>query len=179
MEKGKIFILIGMLFLIGCTSTITTRNVTQSIPAKKNTESKKIMDTINYVLMENGFEIKNINQSFGVITTEWRGLNDSGDATANVLGVIAVGLGGGSYTKYSRKMMLQVKIKKDGYQIMPKLIKEAKTNTAFKSNSDKNVFYPEEDSKEGRLVIKILKEINGYLEIDNDYKWNEKTITVS
>ena len=176
--KKVILTLIGFLFIMGCTSTITTRNVTQVIPTNKKAEDKKIMDTVNYVLIENGFEIKNINETFGLITTEWREIKDSGDTTANVLGAIAVGLGGGSYTKYSRKMMVQVKIKKEGYQIIPKLVKEAKTNTTFKSNSDKNIFYPDKESNEGKLVIKILKEINGYLEIKNNYEWNEKTITV-
>lgn len=167
-----------MLF-IACSNTMITRRVIQPVPTNANANKKKVTDAITYVLIENGFEIKTINESFGLVTTEWREVKNSGNTTANVLGAIAVGLGGGTYTKYSRSMMLQIKTTESGYQITPKVAKISKSSNAFKSDTNQNVEYPTQDSVEGNLVGKIVEEINQLICIEDNYIWEEKQITVN
>ena len=122
MEKRKRSLAVAaaviLIMFAGCATTMTTRSVIQ--PLSAGIEQKKITEAVTYVLIENGFDLKLVNESMGLITTEWREVKSGADTAANVLGILSAGMGSGSYTSYSRAMMIQVKTANDGYQFTPK-----------------------------------------------------------
>ena len=158
----------AVAILVGCTTMITTRMIAQ--PAQL--EAKALLDAASYVLVGNGFDIKLINESFGLLTTEWRPVNSGADTAASVLSV----LGSGPATVYSRVLMIQVQRGADGgYTLTPKIRRQAQT--AFQTQE--NVDYPTPQSAEGQLAEKIIQEINALLGLPNNYHWEEKTIEIS
>ena len=107
----KIYLMFLVLFIfIGCVTTITTRMVNQ--PIKKSIEDKKFLDSVSYVLTENGFEIKMINETTKsfvdfILKLEeiiWQSCNNkdnSKDAKENVITILNTmpGIVGGIVTK--------------------------------------------------------------------------------
>jgi uncharacterized lipoprotein len=178
----KVIMVMVVLSLFSCVTTITTRSVIQ--PVNNDVEKQKLTDAVSYVLMENGFSIKLINESFGIVTSEWRDIKSGEDTAANILGALAVGLAAASgsqntsYTSYSRKMMIEVKTTDNGYQVIPKLARISNKSSVYNNSESSNVTYPDRESKEGQIVIKIVEEINQLLGIPNNYIWEEKVVEV-
>ncbi len=163
-----------VLIVMGCTTTITTRMINQPI-SEDTIERQKLLDTIGFVLIENGFDIKMVNESFGIVNTEWRTVESGVDTALNILSILG---SSSSTTTHSRAMMIQIQITENGYKLSPKLKRISRTRSAFGGSSDDRVDYPTKDSPEGKLAVKILEEINRLLGIENNYLWEEKVITI-
>jgi len=178
----RVAMVLIVLAFFSCATTITTRSVIQ--PVNDGVEKIKLTDAVSYALMENGFSIKLINESFGIVTSEWRDIKSGEDTAANVLGALVVGLAAASgspnssYTSYSRKMMIEVKATDNGYQLIPKLARISNTSSLYNNVEHANVTYPDRNSKEGQIVIKIVEEINQLLGIQNNYIWEEKVVEI-
>ena len=167
---------ITAVLFIGCATTITTRMVTQ--PAPNTIDTQTLLDAVTFVLVDNGFDIRMVNQSFGLVTTEWRPVNSGSDTAANILGAFSAGMSGGPMTTYSRVMMFQIQITNAGYTLVPKVMRSAKTSSMYGNSSDQNVEYPSADQPEGQLAEKIIEEINQLLGLPDTYTWGEKTIEI-
>lgn len=163
-----------VLVVMGCTTTITTRIINQPI-SKDTIERQKLLDTIGFVLIENGFDIKMVNESFGIVNTEWRTVESGADTALNILSILG---SSSSTTTHSRAIMIQVQITENGYKLTPKLKRISRTRSAFGGSSDDRIDYPTKDSHEGKLAVKIVEEINEKLDIVSTYIWEEKTITI-
>ena len=114
-----------------------------------------------------------INESFGIINTEWRGVKSGADTAMSVFSVLL----SSSATKYSRDLMMQVKLTETGYKLAPKLRRKSKSSGLYGGSSEE-IEYPTQESPEGKLAMKIVEEINDKLGIGNDYIWEEKVITI-
>lgn len=173
MKKIPLFL---VLFLAGCTTTtIITRSAHQKYDA--GTDKKKIIDAITYTISENGFEVTMLNESYGMVNTNWRKVSSELDNTRNVLSAIG-SIQDGRSSSYSRALSLSFSIKDDGYSVTPKLKKITTTKSYFSSGSTDEIEYPKQDSSEGKLTMKIIQEINAILGIQDDIAWTEKEITV-
>jgi len=172
-----ISLMVLAIVLVSCTTTITTRMVNQPVP--NSIDTKQFLDAVTFVLVNNGFDIKMMNESFGLVNTDWRPVKSKSDTAANVLSALSAGFSGGLMTNYSRVMMIQVQLNDTGYTLTPKLRRQARTSSIYGTSTDENVNYPDADSAEGQLAIRIVQEINGLLNLPNSYHWEEKVIEIS
>jgi len=164
-------LLFVLLLIAGCATTMTTRMVTQ--PVSDQLEIKKFLDAVSAVLIQNGFDIKMLNESFGIINTDWRPVKSGADTAATIISAF----GSGPMTVYSRVIMIQVQKTPDGYTVTPKLKRMAQSASLFGSTQE-NVDYPTRESAEGKLVEKMIQEINALLGMPNTYYWEEKVIDI-
>ena len=171
--KKKYLIILVLFSFVACTTTMTSRILHQSF--ESSAEKKKILDAINYVLVENGFDIKMVNESFGIISTEWRPISRGADTAASILSAIA---SSGPARQYSSVFMIQAQIMENGYKLIPKMKSIQKTSGLWGTSQSDTVYYPEKNSNEAKIAIKLIEEINSLLGIPNDYYWEEKVITV-
>lgn len=164
--------------VLACTTTITTRLVIQ--PVQDATNMKSMTDAITYVLTNNGFDVAFINEKYGLINTNWRPIQSSADTAASVLSIVgaAMSRGPSSYSTFSRDMMISFQLFANEYHVIPKLKHRTNTIGLYGGSSREDVQYPTPDSSEGKLVTKIIGEINGLLKIPDDMQWEEKVITV-
>ena len=148
-----------------CTTTITTRVVIQ--PLQETVDTKAMTDAITYVLTNNGFDVAFINEKYGLINTNWRPIQSSADTAASVLSALgsALSRGPSSYSTYSRDMMISFQLFANEYHVIPKLKRKTSTTGMFGGSSQEDVEYPPPESNEGKLVIKIITEINDLLKI--------------
>jgi len=149
-------------------------------PVQETMDTKAMTDAITYVLTNNGFDVAFINEKYGLINTNWRPIQSSADTAASVLSVLgsALSRGPSSYSTYSRDMMISFQLFANEYHVVPKLKRKTSTTGTFGGSSQEDVEYPPPESNEGKLVIKIITEINDLLKIPNDMHWQEKVITV-
>lgn len=170
----KIIVLV-LLFavLFGCVTSITTRMINQ--PVANPIETKDFFDTVSYVLIENGFDIKMLNETYGIISTDWRTVRSGSDTAATILSALS---SSSSMTSYSRAFMIQIQMTDTGYILTPKLKRMSTTTSGFGGSSQENVDYPKQDSAEGKLATKIVEEINLKLGLPNNYVWQEKVIEI-
>ncbi len=161
-----------------CTTTIVTRVVIQ--PLQDVNDTKQMIDAVTYVLTNNGFDVAFINEKYGLINSDWRPIESSADTAASVLSVVgsAMSRGPSSYNTYSRDMMISFQLFANEYRVIPKLKRKTNTTSFFGGSSRENVEYPTQDSNEGKLVRKIVSEINGVIGIPNNIRWEEKVVTV-
>jgi uncharacterized lipoprotein len=138
-------------------------------------ETKNFFDTVSYVLIENGFDIKMINETYGIISMEWRPVKSGADTAATILSAFD---SSGSMTSYSRALMVQIQMTDTGYVLAPKLKRMSTTTSGFGRSSQENVDYPTPESHEGKLATKIVEEINIKLGLPNNYMWQEKVIEI-
>ena len=180
MKAPKNVLIVSALAAIvfSCTTTITTRVVIQ--PVQESMDTKAMTDAITYVLTNNGFDVAFINEKYGLINTDWRPIQSSADTAASVLSVLgsAMSSGPSSYSTYSRDMMISFQLFANEYHVIPKLKRKTNTTGVFGGSSREDVEYPPPESNEGKLVIKIITEVNDLLKIPNDMQWQEKVITV-
>jgi uncharacterized lipoprotein len=160
------------LVILGCVTTITTRTVSQSVA--ESIDTKRFLDAVSYVLTENGFDIKLLNESYGLVNTDWRPVKSGADTAATILSAFSTSQ---SMTVYSRSMMVQVMLTENGYSLTPKLRRTSRS-TSMLGGSSENVEYPLPESAEGQLAVKIVQEINRELGLLNNYRWEEKTLQV-
>ena len=162
---------------VGCSTTITTRMVIQPTSSEK----KDTIDAITYVLTDNGFDIAFINENHGLINTTWRPIQSGADTAASVLSALgsAMSHDHSAYSTYSREMMISIQLLEDEYKVIPKLKRKETRTSLWASSSENSIEYPKPDSSEGKLVMKIINEINSLLNIPNDYYWEEKVIDVN
>ena len=166
------------LALVGCTSTIVTRVVIQ--PVQDSSDMKSMMDAVTYVLTNNGFDVAFINEKYGLINSDWRPIQSSADTAASVLSIVgsAMSRGPSSYSTYSRDMMISFQLFSNEYHVIPKLKRKSNTTSFYGGSIRENIEYPTADSNEGKLVTKIITEINRLLSIPDDINWEEKVVTV-
>ena len=74
--------------------------------------------------------------------------------------------------------MISFQMFADEYHVIPKLRHKTNTSSMFGGYSRDNVEYPTPDSNEGKLVNKIVGEINALLRVPDDIQWEEKVVTV-
>lgn len=175
----KLFLFVALLFaLAGCATTIVTRVVVQ--PVQEATDTKSIIDAITYVLTNNGFDVAFINEKYGIIKSDWRPIQSTADTAASVLSIVgsAISKGPSSYSTYSRDMMISFQLFTSEYHVIPKMKRKTNTTSFYGGSSRENVEYPEADSNEGKLAIKILREINRLLNVSDDIQWREKVVRV-
>jgi hypothetical protein len=143
-------------------------------------DKKAMIDAITYTLTNNGFDIAFINDSYGLINTNWRPIQSGSDAAASAISIIASALSRGptSYSTFSRDMMISVQILESKYRVIPKLRHTTNTRSIYATSSRDNVEYPTPDSDEGKLVGKMIGEINRLLNIQDDIEWQEKEISI-
>jgi len=164
--------------LTGCTTTIVTRVVIQSV--QESSDTKSIIDAITYVLTNNGFDVAFINEKYGIIKSDWRPIQSTADTAASVLSIVgsAMSKGPSSYSTYSRDMMISFQLFTIEYHVIPKLKRRTNTTSFYGGSSREDVEYPAADSNEGKLVTKIVKEINHLLGVSDDIQWREKVVHV-
>ena len=168
-----IFCLALALFMTSCATTMITRSVSQEYTDKL--ETKKTMDAITYVLSNNGFDVKTINDTYGLITTEWRSLDNS----LQNIGLTILTASKYFSTTYTDSLQLTFNVKETGYTVVPKTMRTSSTsNTWSNTSSNSAATYPTADSIGGKLTTKVMKEINELIGIESDIKWEEKQITV-
>jgi hypothetical protein len=124
----KRIIVLAILFtvLLGCVTAITTRMINQ--PVVDPIETKNFFDTVSYVLIENGFDIKMINETYSIIGTEWRPVKSGADTAATIQSAFD---SSGSMTSYSRALMVQIQMTDTGYILTPKLKRMSTTTSGF------------------------------------------------
>lgn len=177
--KARTLILISLAFLLAsCSTLVRTRSVVQDFEPSAALK-RDGFDAISSTLIKHGFEISLANERLGIINTTYRDLTSGTDATLNLLGVVSTALNpSGSYTSYSRSLSLSFQVTDRGYRVVPKLSIASKTTTAFKSDTSTHIEYPDQNSPEGRLVARLIREINRTLGISDSYGWEEKAVTV-
>jgi hypothetical protein len=164
--------------LVGCATTIVTRMVDQQVPPAN--DKKTIIDAITYALTNNGFDIAFINESYGLISTAWRPIESGSDTAASAISIIASAISRRptAFSTYSRQMVISIQVLQDRYRVIPKLRHITNTSSIYASSSRDSIEYPTQDSDEGKLVVKIISEINGLLNITDDFEWQEKEISI-
>ena len=165
----KIACIFVAFFAIGCTTTITTRTIIQPFNGKIDQET--VFDAAITVLSKYGFIISMANERLMLIRTEWRDATSGLDKAATILSA----LGSGPATSYGTTMAIQIDINENGYIVTPQL--QSSKSTMWGSQTGR-VSYPKSDSNEGKLVSKIVEEINSLAEIQKEYVWHEETVTV-
>ena len=174
--------LLAVIMVAGCATTITTRMVTQTVPIDE--DSKAIFDVITFVLTNNGFDIAMVNETYGLCNTNWRPVKSGADTAASVLSGAAAlasafaGSGSTSFSTYSREMMISVQLVENGYKVIPKLKRITSQKSVFATTESADISYPTQNSGEGKLVNKLIEEINGLLKISNNYVWEEKEVSI-
>ncbi len=145
------------------------------------TKNRDMLDAITYVLIENGFEIAMINESYGLVNTSYRKVISGTDTALSVVSIFAAAMSktSSSYSTFEREMMISIQVLDNGYKVIPKIKRISNTRSLFSTSSQDNVEYPTSDSAEGGLVNKIIHEINHQLRIIDDYEWTEKEISIS
>ena len=171
----KKIVILAILFavLFGCVTAITTRMINQ--PIADPIETKNFLDIVSFVLIENGFDIKMLNETYGIISTEWRSVKSGADTAATILSALD---SSSSMTSYSRALMIQIQMTEAGYILTPKLKRMSTTTSGFGGSSREQVDYPTPESPEGKLAVRIVEEINLKLGLPNNYIWEEKVIEI-
>ena len=127
------------------------------------------MDTIVYVLSEHGFGIQMINESFGLIESDWKQTSDIAD---NIGTTILIGALSGSNTYYNRFIKLNFRVTETGYTVTPLSTTESqKSNSLINSSTTSGAKAPTKTSDEGKFAIAIVDEINSMLKIHGSINW--------
>ncbi len=166
MNRTLLLFVFIISILTSCTTTMTTRLVYQ--PMDDSIEMGKFLDAASAVLIENGFDIAMINMSYGIVNTGWRPIASGADTASTILSAF----GDGPSQSYSRTLSVQIQRKEYSYIVIPKL-KRIK-QSVFGGQED--IEYPDQNSDEGKLVVKIIKRINELLRIKNDFSWEKNEI---
>ena len=171
--------ILSTIFLItSCATTITTRMATQNYLSTQST--KETIDAITFVLTDNGFDIAFMNDSYGLVNTNYRKIRSGTDTALTVLSILgaASSRSSSSYSSFEREMMLSIQISDNGYKVIPKMRRITKSYSGFGTSASDYVEYPKSDTPEGQLVNKIIREINLLLGIQDNIVWEEKEISI-
>jgi hypothetical protein len=162
------------------TSRIITRSVIQDFSSNSETRNKAIFDSAITVLTRNGFDVTVANERLGLINTSYRDIESKADSSANVIGAILYAMSSGprTYNSYSRSLMISIQIKESGYVVIPKISQHIRSTNVFSSNTAEKASFPEQKSDEGRMVDRLISEINESAGIESDFRWEEKEIEI-
>lgn len=164
--------------IIGCATTVRTRSVFQDFTPSASMKHDTF-DAISAALINNGFEISLANERLGIVNTAYRSMHSGADTAANVAGIFVAAFNpNNTYTSYSRALSLSFQVTDSGYRVVPKLARNAKTAKPFTIDNHSTVEYPTKDSDEGKLVSKIISEINRTLGLSDSFVWEEKVVRV-
>jgi hypothetical protein len=170
-------LVLSLVLVVGCSTTITTRMVIQPTTL----DQKDIIDAITHVLTDNGFDIAFVNENHGLVSTTWRPIQSGADTAASVFSALgsAFSSNHSAYSTFSRAMMISFQLLEGEYKVVPKVKHKETRTSSWVSSSEDSIEYPKPNSDEGKLVMKIINEINTTLNIPNDYFWEEKVIDVN
>lgn len=177
MRKAVLPVLATLLLISSCATTITTRQIVQTLPNAKDVEPRDIFDASMAVLSELGFGFRVANERLGLIETEWRDATSGLDNTVTVLSAVSSALAGGAMTVQNRVLSFQVRVLANGYIITPKV--QISSSTGYTSRTSQ-VSYPGPDTNEGKLAEEIVRRVNEYLGMTGaKLTWHEEQITVN
>ena len=164
--------------LFSCATTIVTRVVVQPVP--EGTDRKAMFDAITYVLTNNGFDVAFVNEEYGLVKSDWRPIQSGADTAASVLSIVgsAMSKRQSSYSTYSRDMMISFQLFSNDFRVIPKLKRKSNTTSLFGGSNTEHLEYPSAGSDEGKLVSKIVYEIDDLLRIPYDLQWEEKVVSI-
>lgn len=158
--------IISVLF-ISCTTTeyLNKGNISFSSEIDKKTA----MDAIIYVLSEHGFGVQMVNESFGLIQSDWKQTSDMKD---NIGTTILLGTLSGSNTYFYEYLKMDFRVTETGYTVTPLYKQEQqKSNNIFNSSTTTLNQAPGKSSDEGKIVIQIVEEINSILNVNGEIIW--------
>lgn len=159
--------------LVGCapqTAMLRTKSCAQTLPS--STETKKTLDVIAGVLVNNGFEITMVNETVGIVTTGWRDVTTGGEQRTNTTMAVLSALGGGAYNTTNKQMQVNARVRLEGYQLTPRLREIRTANSGYLSGAQNARDIPfEESSAHGVLIERIVKEINDLLHVPSGFAW--------
>lgn len=176
MKSTKKSILITSLLLltyaISALSCATTEYLQKgNVSFEDDINQKKAMDAIVYVLSERGFNIQMVNESFGLIESDWKQTSDMAD---NIGTTILVGTLTGSNTYYYKFLKLNFRVTDTGYTVTPLYKQEnQKSNNLVNSSTTSGNTSPVKTSPEAKLAMEIVDEINSMLKIKGAINWQE------
>ena len=162
-----IILLIYSVIALSCATTeyLTKGNVSFG----KKIEQKTAMDTIVYVLSEHGFGVQMINESFGLIESDWKQTSDLAD---NIGTTILLGTLSGSNTYFNEFLKLNFRVTEDGYTVTPLYKQEQqKSNRLANTSTTSGAKAPVKTSDEGKFTIALVEEINSMLKIKGSINW--------
>lgn len=172
--KKSIFIVSLVLLTYGflALSCATTEYLEKgNVAFEEDMNQKKAMDAIVYVLSERGFNIQMINESFGLIESDWKQTSDMAD---NIGTTILVGTLTGSNTYYYTFLKLSFRVTDTGYTVTPLYKQEnQKSNNLINSSTTSGNTSPVKTSAEAKLAMEIVDEINSMLKIKGSINWQE------
>jgi len=164
------------LMLGGCASTVRARSVHQSFSSSAPREAA--VDAIQGVLTRNGFSVASANERLGVVSTTYRRLEDSSGFALNALS--RMNMPGRTpdrtYISYSGAIMIRVQVDEGGFRVAPKIKRSSTAHTTFRDDTEDSISYPAQDSAEGKLVAKIVSEINQSLGIPDAFFWEDREV---
>lgn len=132
-------------------------------------DQKSAMDAIVYVLTEHGFGVQMVNESFGLIESDWKQTSDMSD---NIGMSILTGTLTGSNTYYYEFLKLNFRVTENGYTVTPLYKQEQqKSNNLFNSSTTAGTKAPVKTSDEGKFTMEIVDEINSMLKIKGSINW--------
>lgn len=157
------------LLAAGCTTLNVTKFI--EIDYQKEVDKGAVIDAISYVLLDNGFEIENINETYGMITTGWKDLHTE---TRNI-GLTLLTASKYSSTLYSDAVKLTFRLTESGYTVYPKQSRISSTSNSLVRSSSSNELTPQENSIAGKLTSKVISEINELIDQPTQIVWQEES----
>lgn len=159
-------IFVAML-LFSCVALIASAKKTDTsklltkgtVSFSQQMEKKTVMDAIVYVLSEHSMAVGMVNESFGLLQSEW---TQTSDATGKVGKTLALGILG-IKNNFPQYLKIDFKVTENGYTVIPHHRQELP-----KSNIEKA---PLAKSDEAKITMKIVEEINALLKIDSQAIW--------
>ncbi|MBR3543779.1 MAG: hypothetical protein IKN82_08815 [Treponema sp.] len=140
-----------------------------SVSFSEQMEKKSVMDAIVYVLSEHSMGVAMINESFGLIQSEWAQTSDTAD---NIGKTLALGMLGGGNTYFHEYLRIDFKVTENGYTVSPHYRQEQQKSNKFLNSSVTAVDKaPLAKSDEAKITMKIVEEINALLKIDSQAIW--------
>ena len=145
-------IVVFSVYAILALSCATTEYLEKgNISFGKEIDQKTTMDTIVYVLSEHGFGIQMINESFGLIESDWKQTSDIAD---------------------NRYLKLNFRVTETGFTVSPLSNTESqKSNSLLTSSTTSGAKAPTKTSDEGKFTIAIVDEINSMLKVSGSIIW--------
>lgn len=132
-------------------------------------DQKSAMDAIVYVLTEHGFGVQMINESFGIIESDWKQTSDMSD---NIGMSILAGTLTGSNTYYYEYLKLNFRVTENGYTVTPLYRQDQqKSNNLLNSSTTAVNKAPVKTSDEGKFTMEIVDEINSMLKVQGQIDW--------
>ena len=168
--KGILLTLLLGISILGCTTTEYLSKGDVSFP--NSVDKQKTMDAIVYVLSENSVGITMVNESFGLIQSDWKQISDMSDNIGRTL-ALAFASGGGN-TYFSEYVKLDFRITDKGYSVTPLYRQNSERQTAFATSNTASDRAPTKEGKDGQFVLKIVDEINALLNIEGEVIWTTK-----